>query len=53
MHSREKLLQNVWSYNNAGSIRTVDIHVTCQRVRLWCHGDIIRTVRGFGYKVEE
>jgi len=53
VHSREKLLQNVWSYNNAGDTRTVDTHVTRLRAKLGASGDIIKTVRGFGYKIEE
>ena len=53
VQGREKLLQNVWSYNNAGDTRTVDTHVTRLRSKLGTPGDIIRTVRGFGYKIEE
>ena len=53
VHSREKLLHNVWSYNNAGDTRTVDTHVTRLRSKLGIPGDIIKTVRGFGYKIEE
>jgi two-component system phosphate regulon response regulator PhoB len=52
VQSREKLLQNVWSYNNAGDTRTVDTHVTRLRGKLGEPGDIIKTVRGFGYKIE-
>jgi two-component system phosphate regulon response regulator PhoB len=52
VQSREKLLQNVWSYNNAGDTRTVDTHVTRLRGQLGEPGDIIKTVRGFGYKIE-
>jgi two-component system phosphate regulon response regulator PhoB len=53
VQSREKLLENVWSYNNAGDTRTVDTHVTRLRGKLGLPGDIIKTVRGFGYKIEE
>ena len=53
VQSREKLLQNVWSYNNTGDTRTVDTHVTRLRGKLGAPGDVIRTVRGFGYKIEE
>lgn len=53
VHSREQLLQRVWSYNNAGDTRTVDTHVTRLRAKLGTPGDIIKTVRGFGYKIEE
>ncbi|MSN25966.1 MAG: response regulator [Geobacter sp.] len=53
VHSREKLLQDVWSYYNVGDTRTVDTHVTRLRGKLGAPGDIIKTVRGFGYKLEE
>jgi two-component system, OmpR family, phosphate regulon response regulator PhoB len=51
--SRELLLQNVWSYNNMGDTRTVDTHITRLRGKLGKPGDLIKTVRGFGYKIEE
>ena len=53
VHSREQLLQRVWSYTNAGDTRTVDTHVTRLRSKLGSPGDIIKTVRGFGSKIEE
>jgi two-component system phosphate regulon response regulator PhoB len=53
VQSRDQLLQRVWSYNNAGDTRTVDTHVTRLRGKLGAPGDIIKTVRGFGYKIEE
>jgi two-component system phosphate regulon response regulator PhoB len=53
VQSREQLLENVWSYNNSGDTRTVDTHVTRLRGKLGSPGDIIKTVRGFGYKIEE
>jgi len=51
--SRELLLQNVWGYNNMGDTRTVDTHITRLRGKLGPAGDLIKTVRGFGYKIEE
>lgn len=51
--SRELLLQNVWGYNNMGDTRTVDTHVTRLRGKLGSPGEQIKTVRGFGYKMEE
>jgi two-component system phosphate regulon response regulator PhoB len=53
VQSREQLLHNVWAYNNSGDTRTVDTHVTRLRGKLGSPGDIIKTVRGFGYKIEE
>ncbi|HPX62258.1 MAG TPA: response regulator transcription factor [Deltaproteobacteria bacterium] len=51
--SRDQLLQNVWSYNDVGDTRTVDTHITRLRSKLGAPGDQIKTVRGFGYKMEE
>ena len=53
VQSREQLLQRVWGYNNTADTRTVDTHVTRLRGKLGAPGDIIKTVRGFGYKIEE
>ena len=53
VQSREQLLQKVWGYNNTADTRTVDTHVTRLRGKLGIPGDIIKTVRGFGYKIEE
>jgi len=53
VQSREQLLQRVWGYNNTADTRTVDTHVTRLRGKLGSPGDIIKTVRGFGYKIEE
>ena len=53
VQSREQLLQKVWGYNNTADTRTVDTHVTRLRGKLGAPGNIIKTVRGFGYKIEE
>lgn len=53
VQSREQLLQRVWGYNNSADTRTVDTHVTRLRGKLGEPGDVIKTVRGFGYKIEE
>jgi len=53
VQSRDLLLKNVWGYNYVGDTRTVDTHITRLRTKLGRGGDLIRTVRGFGYKMEE
>jgi len=53
VQSREILLQNVWGYNYFGDTRTVDTHLTRLRTKLGAAGDLIKTVRGFGYKMEQ
>jgi len=53
VQSRDGLLQDVWGYNYAGDTRTVDTHITRLRTKLGIAGGLIRTLRGFGYKLEE
>lgn len=53
LQSRELLLRDVWGYNYAGDTRTVDTHITRLRTKLGETGRMIKTVRGFGYKMEE
>jgi two-component system, OmpR family, phosphate regulon response regulator PhoB len=52
VQSRDQLLRDVWGYNYAGDTRTVDTHLTRLRSKLGDAGEMIRTVRGFGYKLE-
>jgi DNA-binding response OmpR family regulator len=48
--SRDQLLDNVWGFDFPGGTRTVDVHVASVRRKLGLP-DLIRTVRGAGYKV--
>ena len=48
--SRERLLERVWGLSFPGGTRTVDVHVAQLRRKL-DRPDLIRTVRGSGYKV--
>jgi DNA-binding response OmpR family regulator len=47
--SRERLLDEVWGMTYPGGTRTVDVHVAQVRRKLG-HPELIRTVRGVGYK---
>ena len=51
--SRESLLRNIWGYDYFGDDRTVDTHIKTLRKRLGKYKNIIKTVRGMGYKIEE
>ncbi len=51
--SREKILNGVWNYDYFGDLRTVDTHVKQLRSKLGESGDMIVTVRGVGYRLEE
>lgn len=46
--TREKLLDEVWGYENYPTTRTVDTHVL--QIRQKISADVIETVRGIGYK---
>jgi len=52
VQSRERLLKDVWGISHIGDARTVDTHITRLRTKLGLAGDLIKTVRGFGYKME-
>ena len=51
--TRERILSSVWGVEFDGESRTVDVHIRTLRAKLGRCGDMIRTVRGIGYKVEE
>ena len=52
VQSRERLLEDIWGYSSEADSRTVDTHITRLRAKLGEAGDMILTVRGFGYKLE-
>jgi DNA-binding response OmpR family regulator len=47
--SRDQLLESVWGFRSPGETRTVEVHVAQLRKKLG-QPDLIRTVRGLGYK---
>lgn len=51
--SREKILNNVWDYDYFGDARTIDTHVKKLRSKMGEKGDVIKTIWGMGYKLEE
>jgi two-component system alkaline phosphatase synthesis response regulator PhoP len=48
--SRDLLLREIWGYDFSGESRTVDVHVRTLRQKLGSCGDLIKTIRGVGYK---
>lgn len=50
VQSRPQLLETVWEAQPDIQTRTVDMHVQRLRTKLGAHGDLIETVRGFGYR---
>ena len=51
--SRETLLSKVWGYDFFGDDRTIDTHIKMLRNNLGEYRNLIKTVRGMGYKYEE
>ena len=49
--TREQLLSEVWGYSSVVTTRTVDVHISQLRSKLG-NPEIIRTVRGYGYKAD-
>ena len=48
--SREQLLDDVWGSDVSVTHRTVDTHLKRLREKLGDAGDLVRTVRGVGYR---
>ena len=53
VYSRDTLLQKIWGYDFSGESRTVDVHIRTLRSKLGNCGEIIKTIRGVGYKAED
>ena len=51
--SRENILNHVWNYDYFGDARTIDTHVKKLRSKMGDKGDMIKTIWGVGYKMEE
>jgi len=50
--SREKILTEVWGYDYFGDDRTLDTHMKLLRKALGKYGELIKTLRGLGYRFE-
>ena len=53
VQGRSHLLQSVWDAAPDIQTRTVDMHVQRLRAKLGIAGDLIETVRGFGYRLND
>ncbi|MBR5329666.1 MAG: response regulator transcription factor [Firmicutes bacterium] len=51
--TRDQLLSSVWGGDYDGETRTVDVHIRTLRQKLGEAGNLITTVRGVGYRLEE
>ena len=52
VQSRAQLLESVWEAHADIQTRTVDMHVQRLRAKLGAAGELIETVRGFGYRLK-
>ncbi len=50
--SRDNLLNHIWGYDFYGDARTIDTHIKTLRNHLGKKRNLIKTVRGMGYKFE-
>lgn len=51
--SRERILNHVWNYDYFGDARTIDTHVKKLRSKMGKKGELIKTIWGMGYKLED
>ncbi len=50
--TRDQLYNNIWGSDYVGETRTVDMHIRTLRQKLKEYGEIIKTVRNVGYRLE-
>ena len=53
VQTRENLLVNVWNYDTDTETRTIDTHIRRLREKLDDRANLIETVRGVGYRINE
>jgi len=49
--TRDQLFTQIWGYEYESTNRTVDMHIKTVRQKLGCCGEMIKTIRGLGYKI--
>ena len=50
--TRDQLFSKVWGEDFVGESRTIDTHILTLRQKLGDYGDLIKTVRNVGYRLE-
>lgn len=50
--NRDRIMSAVWGYDFDGESRTVDVHIRTLRSKLGVAGEMIKTMRGVGYKID-
>lgn len=49
--TRNRLLEEIWGFDFEGETRTLDVHIRSLRQKLGTTGEMIKTVRGVGYRL--
>ena len=49
--TRNRLLEEIWGFDFEGETRTLDVHIRSLRQKLGTAGEMIKTVRGVGYRL--
>lgn len=52
VYTRDRLFNKIWGMDYCGETRTVDMHIRTLRQKLGSYGEMIKTVRGVGYRLE-
>jgi DNA-binding response OmpR family regulator len=52
VYSRDRILDHLWGSEKAVTDRTIDVHIKHVREKLGKAGDMIKNLRGVGYKFE-
>lgn len=50
--TRDRLFNDVWGEDYVGETRTVDMHIRTLRRKIGAYGELIKTVRNVGYRME-
>ncbi len=53
VQTRDQLLEDVWKLDSDVTTRTIDTHIKRLRQKLGNMGELIETVRGYGYRLNE
>lgn len=51
-YTRDQLFNDIWGMDYCGETRTVDMHIRTLRQKLGRYGEMIKTVRNVGYRLE-
>ena len=53
LFERENILLNLWGEDFIGESRTLDMHISKLRKKLGIYSNMIKSIRGLGYRMEK